>query len=201
MSNNHVIAEQNAGNVGDQILQPGTLDTNCTYYPADQIGSLFDFEPIDFNGVNYVDAAIASTTTADTGFASPSDAYGAPTSNTVAATVGQAVQKFGRTTGLTKGEVDSINATVNVQYDAGVATFQNQVIIVGKVRRGKRFVNSSFSDGGDSGSLIVTQANNDPMGLLFAGNSSITIANPIDDVLNTFSDPGNGILFFIDDGN
>lgn len=198
LSNNHVLAEQNAGTPGlDMILQPGTLDNNCVLDLNDVIGTLSDFQPIDFNGSNLVDAAIATTTTADTDFASPADAYGAPTSTTVAATVGMPVQKFGRTTGLRKGEVDSINATVNVQYDSGVATFTNQVIIVSTGRGRKR----AFSDSGDSGSLIVTESGNNPTGLLFAGSSSVTIANPINAVLDTFSDPGNGILFIVDDGN
>ena len=44
-------------------------------------------------------------------------------------------------------------------------------------------VNSpSFSAGGDSGSLIVTQSAAQPVGLLFAGSSTTTIANPIGDV-------------------
>src|SRR6185312_2014289 len=44
-----------------------------------------------------------------------------------------------------------------------------------------------FSNGGDSGSLIVgDDANLNPVGLLFAGSSTITIANRIDLVLNRF---------------
>lgn len=195
LSNNHVIAEQNSGNAGDQILQPGTLDNSCFYDPNDQIGSLTDFIPISFGGSNLVDAAIAETTIQETGFASPDDAYGAPASATANATIGMPVQKFGRTTGHTNGEVDSINATVNVQYDSGVATFSGQVIIVG-TGRGR---NRAFSDSGDSGSLIVTQTGNFPVGLLFAGNSSVTIANDIDDVLNEFSIK-HGALFTVDDG-
>lgn len=199
LSNNHVMAEENAGSLNsDQILQPGTLDNGCTLDLNDIVGELSDFEPILFNGSdNYVDAAIALTDSGDVGFASPADAYGAPTSNTVAAAVGMPVQKFGRTTSLTKGQVDAINVTVNVSYSSGTARFVNQVMIVG-TGRGK---NRSFSDSGDSGSLIVTDPDADPFGLLFAGNSSVTVANPIDAVLDTFSDPGNGIVFVVDDGN
>ncbi len=164
----------------------------------DTIGRLSDFEPINFNGQdNLVDAAIAVTDADNVGFASPDSAYGAPTSNSVAATVGLAVKKFGRTTGYTQGEVDAINVTVDVGYTNGTAKFVNQIIIVG-TGRGK---NRTFSDSGDSGSLIVSSSNNNPVGLLFAGNSSVTIANPIDTVLDTFSSPNNGIIFMVDDGN
>ena len=41
-----------------------------------------------------------------------------------------------------------------------------------------------FSDRGDSGSLIVTIDDCKPVGLLFAGNTDITIANKIDVVLD-----------------
>ncbi|MBT8395725.1 MAG: hypothetical protein KJN92_02110, partial [Gemmatimonadetes bacterium] len=48
----------------------------------------------------------------------------------------------------------------------------------------------SFSTGGDSGSLVVTKgllaADRRPVGLLFAGSSNNTIANPIDLVLDRF---------------
>ena len=203
LSNNHVLAEENAGQVGsDLIIQPGTLDNDCVLDFNDVIGTLFDFEPIRFAGqTNLIDAAIASTTAANTGFASPTSADGAPTSTTSTATVGMLVKKYGRTTGYTEGVVDSINVTVNVAYDGGTATFTNQVVITGRQRKGRRYVSSTFSDSGDSGSLIVNQDSNNPVGLLFAGNTSFTIANPINAVLDNFSEPNNGIMFFVDDGN
>jgi hypothetical protein len=66
---------------------------------------------------------------------------------------------------------------VNVSYGtAGVATFQNQIII--------QSLNANpFSAGGDSGSLIVTDVTQQPTGLLFAGSTTHTIANPIQAVL------------------
>ena len=53
----------------------------------------------------------------------------------------------------------------------------------------------SFSAGGDSGSGIVTVGGLNPVALLFAGSSSYTITNPIDDVLSAFGvtiDDGSG---------
>ncbi|MGH3372784.1 MAG: fibronectin type III domain-containing protein, partial [Nocardioidaceae bacterium] len=44
----------------------------------------------------------------------------------------------------------------------------------------------SFSAGGDSGSLIVTQGGNEPVALLFAGGDGRTIGTPIDTVLQRF---------------
>ncbi|MCH8186532.1 MAG: hypothetical protein IH862_10570, partial [Chloroflexi bacterium] len=150
LSNNHVYAATNSANIGDAVIQPGDFDGGSS--PADDIGTLADFEPIKFDGSdNTIDAAIALSSTANLGNATPSDGYGTPNSATVAATIDQEVQKYGRTTGLTKGKIDGINATVNVNYgDPGVARFVDQILIT----PGK------FSKGGDSGSLIVTRDDN-----------------------------------------
>ena len=44
-----------------------------------------------------------------------------------------------------------------------------------------------FSASGDSGSLVVATGSNNPVGLLFAGGDGLTIANPIDAVLQRFN--------------
>lgn len=182
LSNNHVYANENLAVIGDAVIQPGTYDGGAS--PADDIGTLFDFEPIDFNGGNNtIDAAIASSTPALLGNATPSDGYGTPQPDTVAAAVNMPVMKYGRTTGLTKGKVYALNATVDVGYDTGVARFVGQIIITP----------GTFSAGGDSGSLIVVDGKakyksqkGRPVGLLFAGSSQYTIANPIGAVLDRF---------------
>ena len=184
LSNNHVYAASNGAAIGDNVLQPGTFDGGTD--PADAIGTLEAFVHINFDGSdNVVDAAIAVSSTAELGNATPSDGYGTPKSETVAAAINQKVKKYGRTTGLTKGQVFAINATVNVSYGApGVARFVNQIIIFP----------GEFSAGGDSGSLIVADGkgrnkgdDRKPVGLLFAGSTSMTVANPIDAVLAAFS--------------
>jgi hypothetical protein len=179
LSNNHVYAKQNLASIGDNVLQPGSYDGGTD--TADAIGTLADFEPIIFGGTpNTIDAAIASSTTSLLGNATPSDGYGTPKSTPVAEPkVGMTVMKYGRTTGQTKARIWGINATVNVGYGSGVALFVEQILISG----------GSFSAGGDSGSLIVVGKGKDvrkPVGLLFAGSSSITVANPIDLVLTRF---------------
>ena len=180
LSNNHVYAVTNSASMGDPVIQPGTYDGGSS--PADIIGTLSDFETIKFNGSsNTIDAAIASTTTALLGNATPSDGYGTPSATVADPAVGLRVRKYGRTTGQTNGRIDAINAMVNVNYGApnGVALFTGQIIIKP----------GNFSAGGDSGSLIVVQKGGDarkPVGLLFAGGFSITVANPINDVLTRF---------------
>lgn len=185
LSNNHVYANSNDASIGDNELQPGPFDGGQD--PEDAIGTLHDFEPILFDGSNNViDAAIAITTTNDVGTSTPDgDGYGTPSSTTVSASVGQKVQKYGRTTVWTHGEVAEINVTVDVCYETRgpfncvkLARFVDQISITP----------GDFSDGGDSGSLIVTDdSNKNPVGLLFAGSDTRTIANPIDAVLSRFN--------------
>jgi hypothetical protein len=180
LSNNHVYANQNQASRGDNVLQPGAYDGGVD--PADAIGTLFDYQYIDFStsASNVIDAAIARSSPAVLGNATPADGYGVPKSVPVDAVPGMRVMKYGRTTGQTTGRIDAINAIVNVGYDVGVARFVRQIVIRG----------GSFSAGGDSGSLIVVQGGRDarsPVGLLFAGGAGVTIANPIGDVLARFS--------------
>jgi hypothetical protein len=194
LSNNHVLANGNAATVGDAALQPGPYDGGTS---ADQIGTLAAFKPIVFTSTasNTIDAAIALSNTNDLGNTTPADdGYGAP-SGTIwgdanadgvfdnkSALLGLDVQKYGRTTKLTTGQITGINATITVCYEAFVfctklARFVDQIIIEP----------GTFSDGGDSGSLIVTNdGNRNPVALLFAGSTTQTIANRIDLVLNEF---------------
>ena len=180
LSNNHVYALENSAPIGSKVLQPGLYDTSCIFYSNNVIGTLYAFVPIDFSGGNNtVDAAIALTSKALLQKFTPSNGYGIPKSKIVTASPGQEVQKYGRTTSLTDGMIAGINATINVSYKHGIATFVNQIVISSE----KPFVKP-----GDSGSLLVTNSGANPVGLLFAGNSSGTysVANRIEDVLSSF---------------
>jgi hypothetical protein len=119
---------------------------------------------------------------------------GVPCNTTQAATVGLAVTKSGRTTGQTFGSIQSVNTSVSVQYQKGCGSgrkftigYTNQVVISGT---------GSFSAGGDSGSLIVSNDGTpNPVALLFAGNTTQTIANPITAVVSAFQAGGHTFSF------
>ena len=184
LSNNHIFAANNGGREGDNLLQPGVVDGGRD--PDDVIATLYDYEPLKFCSglicdLNRIDAAIALTTTDDLGNETPDGGYGAPRPWTAEGKLGVDVQKYGRTTGHTRGRISGINATIDVGYRTGKARFEGQIVISG----------NGFSAGGDSGSLIVTDglllADRRPVGLLFAGMPSTTLANPIDLVLDRFS--------------
>jgi hypothetical protein len=176
LSNNHIYALENEAPLGSNLLQPGRYDLNCASGSNALLGTLRKFVTIQFSTTanNRVDAALASATTATLGKSTPSDGYGTPSVTTMVAGLNQVVQKYGRTTGLTTGNVVGLNATLYVEYASGTARFTGQITIKGK---------GQFSRAGDSGSLIVDM-NRRPVGLLFAGSlSGYTYANQIGDVL------------------
>lgn len=193
LSNNHVLARGNQAVAGEDVSQPGLIDSNCNISTV-----VADFTGAANLGTSNVDAAVAQLRPGQmdsTGFI---EDIGVPSSTIVLPTVGMSVAKSGRTTGFTTGSISSINTSVNVQYTAQCGggrkftiAFTNQIVITP----------GTFSAGGDSGSLIVTNnASHNPVGLLFAGSSSVTIANPIGSVLTqlgaalgrTFSFGGGG---------
>ena len=87
------------------------------------------------------------------------------------ATLGTALQKMGRTTGYTTGQITQIDVTTSVDYGGKIATFRNQLMA------------GAMSQGGDSGSAVLDM-NRRAIGLLFAGSASTTILNPIQLVLD-----------------
>jgi len=172
LSNNHVLADESQLPIGAPIFQPGLLDGGNPN--TDQVAALTKFIPLSASG-NKVDCAIAKVLS--NSLVSKDVLHiGAPT-GTATAAIDMAVHKFGRTTSYTVGSIKSINTDVTVSYETGNFTFHDQIIIVGA--NGK-----SFSAAGDSGSLILERSTNKAVGLLFAGSSTHTIANHIDDVLS-----------------
>lgn len=183
LSNNHVIARFNSASIGEPIHQPALIDTGCFASPAQLVATLSDYIEISENGVNLVDAAIASV---EPGTVDTSGAIldiGPVSSTTLAPSLGQGVKKSGRTSGLTTGTIDAVNVTINVGYRARCNGGKQIVATFADCFR----TTSGFSQGGDSGSLIVENTGNSPrpVGLLFAGNSAgVTFGNPIDTVLS-----------------
>jgi hypothetical protein len=207
LSNNHVLADRNAGKPGDPILQPGPTDGGTTQ--RDTIALLERFEPILYNqqpavctiarfyaglgnrlarlvgshhqvqvfqsfpyATNQIDAALARPIL-DSDVLDEILEIGAIQGQAEAA-LGMKVCKAGRTTSLTEGLVNVMDATVTVNYgDERTATFEHQI------------VSTPMSEGGDSGSLLVASESKKAVGLLFAGSSKATLYNPIQAVFKT----------------
>lgn len=226
LSNNHVLAESDQGKIGDTIDQPGLIDDACrplsrqgsTVRPA---GTLRYYVPLATSQSN-VDAALAAVAPGavnpDGGIlqlgqpgagigaglgASPPVAGTGETLN-ASSLNGLRVVKSGRTTGLTCSTVESVDLAVKVDYYKDCAetqpyytkSFTGQIGIAG----------NSFSDSGDSGSLVVDASNAQPVGLFFAGGTNgngngLSVANPIADVLNELGNQSGSKLSIVGSKN
>ncbi len=198
LSNNHVLADTDAGKVGDVITQPGLVDNNCD--PGAGVATLTQWTTLkNPGGTAVADAALAQVTSGavdpagailQLGSVSGGTADAAPPASTTEdPVIGMTVAKSGRTTGLECSTITSTNVSVSVQYEdtcgsttGPVVTYSNQVEID----------STTFSDAGDSGSLIVDSQTAEPVALLFAGGSGATIGNPINTVLQNLADTKTG---------
>ncbi|KKM09336.1 hypothetical protein SY88_19310 [Clostridiales bacterium PH28_bin88] len=207
LSNNHVLANATDGRdgrakLGDPILQPGSHDGGSM---EQVIGYLERFIPLwkeyttteckaaraaerlgnralqlirpnyrlnlekRFIGENPVDAAVARPINPEA--ISPEIIGIGLVKGVTEVKPGMAVQKSGRTTGLNSATVRTVQTTLKVSVtDNDDAIFTDQ------------FVTTVMSQGGDSGSLVLDNQNN-AVGLLFAGSSSSTICNRIQNVM------------------
>lgn len=181
LSNNHVLADENAGKKGDAIIQPGRFDKGKK--GKDTVGTLDKAVKLIGSGINYVDAAIASLRTGIQFDSRTLKGLGTLTGSLGALPdVGDKVAKVGRTTDVTRGRVTAFELdNVVVAYDIGNLRFDEQIEIEGAGT-------DPFSQGGDSGSVIVN-SDKQPVALLFAGGDQggsngkgLTYANPIDRV-------------------
>ncbi len=169
---------------GDPIIQPGLIDAHCDANNTQIVASLNVRGSLPESNV---DASIAQVIPGMVNSSGAILEIGMISSQTVGAYINQRVKKSGRTTGLTDSRVSGLNATVEVLYDdecasaTGFSKIYTGQIIIGN--RGTRFL-----AGGDSGSLMVENVAQNPraIGLLFAGSSTLAVANPIDEVLEFF---------------
>ena len=197
LSNNHVLGLSDGATVGQEVTQPGIIETNCSTAGTINVGTVADIislesQPIPATPVD-VTTALVTTGQVDAGdnileLGAVSNGVPQPAppvaGSGMAATVGQLLAKSGRTTGLTCASVEMIHLTMQgVAYTKGCTKTNftvtyNDEIEVGNMTNGQNFIGD-----GDSGSLAVDAATAQPVALLFAGNESSAIGNPVGDVL------------------
>lgn len=176
LSNSHVLANEGQLPIGSPIYQTGLLDLPAGEVKR-QIAKLSKFIPFDPQPT-LVDCATAEALAPN--LASNQVLFiGAP-KGVLPAKQDMLVHKFGRTSGYTAGRIRMISADTTVDYERGAVVFKNQIVIVG-------LSDSIFSQPGDSGSLIIERESQNAVGLLFAGSSSHTLANHIEDVLQALN--------------
>ncbi|MGB8031520.1 MAG: hypothetical protein WCF30_17860 [Terracidiphilus sp.] len=205
LSCNHVLARSDQASTGEMIVQPGLIDNNCTPNGdgsgTTPVGVLTAWLPLSSSTTN-ADAAIAQVNSGAVSSTGAIMELGTPGAGGVLSaappgisstsgkgengSIGMAVAKSGRTTGLTCASISAVNLEVEVGYYRNceetepylTKTYTNQIAIEG----------NQFSDAGDSGSLIVDVSDAEPVGLFFAGGETNTgvsegIANPAPTVL------------------
>jgi hypothetical protein len=177
LSNSHVLADSGRGKKGDRILYPGSADGGVA--PKDVAAKLFDFVKFKVGNdfLNRVDCAVALPLDDRLGdLTSEIKGLFIPKGTTKAARDMEVV-KVGRTTGKTKARVTDVNFRLILNYPGvGLVGFLDQVFC------------TRYTNGGDSGSLVVDTATSKAVGLHFAGfpdkhGVKGSIFNPIDEVL------------------
>ena len=153
ISNNHVLANSNRAITGDDIFYMEETPI--------KIGKLKHYTPIKSYSANYLDLAVAEIP----GFRNNGLLPGSNRDGFI----GEKVYKVGARTGMTNGVVRSMHYTAKIDFPDFKAVFVDQMQITGNV--------NSFSQPGDSGSLIRSGIDNSCLGLLFAGNDQWTLAN------------------------
>ena len=191
LSNTHVLAMDivSGGNgrvcqIGDPVIQPGLIDVACNAANAQNVATLASLASLPQSNV---DAAIAEVIPGMVRTDGAILEIGTISATTIAPALNMSVKKSGRTTKLTTSTISGLNASISVQYEnecaGGIAftkTFTGQILVA---NRSSRFLGS-----GDSGSLMVQNIATNPkaVGLLFAGSTSIAVAQPIGEVLAHF---------------
>lgn len=187
LSNNHVLANEDRAAAGDAILQRARFDGGKLRTEA--IARLGARVRLKRRAANEVDAALAVLKDGVRHDARLLRAIAAGRDRRLNGLgpefidEGSIVYKIGRTTGATKGRVTAFDLdNVVVNYEIGNLRFDGQIEIEGIGAQ-------PFSDGGDSGALIVN-SRMQAVALLFAGSDTggrrgggLTFANPIHRVL------------------
>ena len=202
LSNNHVLANSNAAEIGDPILQPGPHDGGR--YPEDHIADLEQFVPINIIGV-------PSDCPTATGIASFLNGIARllgsgvrlqaidnkATENLVDAAIARPLNpedvkdeilQIGTIQGATEGELGMAIKKSGRTTGFTVGEIQ-QVDVTVNVQYGEgkiaqftdQLMGGAMSQGGDSGSAVLDE-NNNLVGLLFAGSDTTTIMNRIQNV-------------------
>jgi hypothetical protein len=197
-----VLAREDLGAIRESIIQPSLTDAavSCNSAGTTTVANLSQFYNLETGTGTKVDTAIARVVPGAVDPAGTILLLGGTTSNNqptngaphagsgVAPAIGQHVAKSGRSTGLTCSTIQATNLTVTIQYQKGfgasAANFSVTYTDLVQIAN-----DGTFSATGDAGSLIVTRDTADPVALLIASFSTLTLANPISDVLAAMGNP------------
>lgn len=192
LSNNHVFGDCNHMPVDQPILSPSNADARPSIRAPEEICRHSKIVELRSGTPALVtrckeDVAIARLTRPDVMSSwQGDDADGFDTPTSVAEPQpGMSVKKFGRTTGLSQGVIESVQVDFTLPYDsdnfAAVVWFEG----VWAIRSADRH---PFALPGDSGSLVVSEDGENAVGLLFAATNrgDYGFVVPMSQVLSRF---------------
>ena len=172
LSNSHVLANSGKGKPGDKILYPGPADGGVD--PADWIATLSEAVPLTKGGafVNEVDAALAEVRKERLAGVKYAVSKAKVPFGVAVPQRDMVVTKRGRTTGVTKGKIIDTDFRFVLNYEG-----------VGKIGFTSQVLCERYTDGGDSGSLVIDVETGKVVGLHFAGADGGSVFNPIQSVI------------------
>jgi len=188
LSNNHVIGGCNHLAIGMPIMAPSTADAHATLPPPIAVGRHAGIVELRSGNPSLVqpatqDAAYASAhmDVVSSWQGDPVYGYDTPT-RVVDPAAGMRVKKFGRTTGLTLGAVESVVPTYlplpyKTKEFGATVWFKDVWFVTGG--------DDLFATQGDSGSLVVTEDGSAAVGLVFATSGNYALIIPIRTILDT----------------
>lgn len=159
--------------LGDVVIQPGNYDDGTE--AVDRIGTVISEKWLWYGGtLNYDESAYILLDDQDDTSPIILDLFDVDSQRTVtSADAGCPVAFSGRTSGAVKTSISYISGTITVTYGSYVCSFSGQI------------VTPRVSQDGDSGALLVDSNTHEAVGMLFAAGSSVSIFNPINQIIGS----------------
>lgn len=179
LSNHHVLYNQTTSYEDDFIIQPGTTNGGTK---KDAIGLFAKTLPFNTREVNRFDAAMAGPLRDEYDleylFSSKSQkikGVGSPSQELK-------IYKCGAASGTTFGKIVTYPVNLKIKVDEINVGFKDQMIINGSDEEFSE--GGVFSQGGDSGSIVIDYESHMALGLLVGGSDSgLGFATPLEPVL------------------
>jgi len=209
LSNNHILANRNAAEAGDPILQPAPADGGTV--ESDILAHLDRFIPLSFVSepatcsLAKTYALIGNLIARSLNSQHHIQAIRIPqeSSNLVDAAVARPIDdslvleetlEIGQVNGVAEAELGMsiCKSGRTTEFTTGIISVLDATVTVGygwesSATFEKQIVSTPMSKGGDSGSLMLTQDSHQAVGLLFAGSEQATLFNPIQAVINSLN--------------
>jgi len=168
----HILAPAGA-ETGDAVVQPAV-----SHAGTEPIALLVDHEPLQGGeGVNRFDAAVARIINSED-VVPRVPVIGEVRRPVIRARLFASVRKYGAATLATLGVISKASTRARFDFDAEEYVFDQVIEVTG--------CGGPFSEGGDSGALVVDALSQRPLGLIIGGVDQRTYVSPLSPILRRF---------------